>query len=225
MIRIWKWFSLFLGISWLFQGCGLPHYQHSLEPVLSAEEYHDLGVAYEAGKEYQFALDSYKRALELDEDYVAAWIHLGNTYTKTRSYREAEDAYDQALKRDADSVEARNNLAWLYIEQQTKLEDALALVNECAETPSAYQAYCLDTSAMAHFYNGSPDRALETLERAVRATPPENSLLLSQEHYHFGLLYQELREKSEAMQHFQHTIRLAPDSEWAKKSQKELQNM
>lgn len=53
---------------------------------------------------------AYRKALELDPDYVSAWNNLGNVLYGQQRYHEAEAAYRKALELDSEYVIVWNNL-------------------------------------------------------------------------------------------------------------------
>lgn len=212
-------------LSLLFQGCSSTRYTFHKGPVLSAEEYNDLGVAYESNGEYQLAVDSYNRAIEVNKEYLIAWMNLGNVYNKMNIFKKAERAYQQALQINPSSGEAQNNLAWLYIENKQDIEQAIMLSERCASTPSAYQSYCLDTLGMAYYYHGDSAKAIEHVTQAIQVTPFENKILLSQQYYHLGIIHLSKKERENASEYLQQSIEFEPEGEWAKKAQEEINRL
>lgn len=227
-----KWFISIISISMVLsiQSCSvamtgeITDEERVFERVLSAEEYNDLGVAYERSGENQLALESFARAIDVDETYVTAWVNLGNVYSKLSDYKRAEEAYRQALKIDDTLIEARNNLSWIYIEQKIHLETACELVKECAENETVYQPYCLHTSGMAHYQLGENDTAIEIVTKAIKVAALSGSdiLLLGQLHFDLGTIYQYSQQQESAITSFQKSIEIAPQSEWAKKAQERI---
>jgi len=215
----------FCGITIFSQGCGITQYKFHRGPVLSAEEYNDLGVTYENREQYKLAVDSYKRAIEVNENYLVAWINLGNVYSKMNEYEKAEEAYQHALNLDESAFGAKNNLASIYIKEGENLETALILVEECANTSSEYQSYCLDTLGMVYYYSGDIDKSIEIMTTAIQTTPPQNTTLLSQQYFHLGTIYLSREEKDKALTNFKQSVEVDSECEWAKKSQEKIDSL
>ena len=216
---------VFLCQGLFLQGCSTTKYTFHRGPVLSAEEYNDLGVAYEYSKEYQLAIDSYKRAIGANKTFFIAWMNLGNVYHEIGKIKNAEEAYQEALQINPASCEVKNNLAWLYIENKRNINLAVTLSEECASTFSEYQPYYLDTLGMAYYSYGDIAKAIATLTQATQLTSFEDKALLSQQYYHLGIIHLSSQEKDEALTYLKESIKSMPEGEWAKKAQEEINRL
>jgi Flp pilus assembly protein TadD len=76
---------------------------------------------------------------------VRAWVNLGNVSSSSGDREEAERAYRKALTLAPVDRDALNNLAWLLLEEGTRLEEAEALASKAAEQPGPDQPAALDT--------------------------------------------------------------------------------
>lgn len=81
-----------------------------------SEGHNNLGYAYEKIKQYNEAINSYKKALSnlLYRTPEKAYFNLGRAYYRTGRYDEAIDAYKAAAKRMADFYPAYYGLALCY---------------------------------------------------------------------------------------------------------------
>ncbi|MHC4200716.1 MAG: tetratricopeptide repeat protein, partial [Planctomycetota bacterium] len=68
---------------------------------------HDQGL-------YDEAIESYKRAVELDPDFVVANNNLGMVYIDKEMFPEAIAAFDRTIELDPGYAEAHNNLGFVY---------------------------------------------------------------------------------------------------------------
>jgi tetratricopeptide (TPR) repeat protein len=68
--------------------------------------YNALGYAYFAQEQYDLAIKSYKKALELQEGYVTAMNNLGHAYEQKKLTKQALEMYDLAM-----SLEPKNETA------------------------------------------------------------------------------------------------------------------
>ena len=87
------------------------------EPVASPadvkprqETHHELGIVYLDAEMYTEAISEFKKAIDLDSDYVAAHTSLGEVYLEIEQLDEAENAANAALRIDADSQPAHQLL-------------------------------------------------------------------------------------------------------------------
>jgi len=62
-----------------------------------------LGKIYFAMGKYDLAIDEYKKALELNAEYVTAYYNLGLVYIKTKNNRSAQTAFREVMRLAPDS--------------------------------------------------------------------------------------------------------------------------
>jgi len=144
---------------------------------LTAEEYNNLGVAYEKEEKYELALRGYKRALDKDGSLIIPLVNMGNVYFKQGKYEEAEKYYLKALKRDEKNIEAANNLASLYITLGKDYEKGLEYLTEAVSSLESVPAYALDTLGVLHLRLGDKERAKEMLVKACERVGDNKALL------------------------------------------------
>ena len=101
----------------------------------------------------------YTRAKELDPHEGRFWD------------RKLEAFYHRAVKKDPENGKWSNNLAWLYVEQQTNPQKTVELaLNAVRQAPK--EKNFLDTLGWAYFRNGQYRKALRAFEQVV-ASPAE----------------------------------------------------
>ena len=101
----------------------------------------------------------YTRAKELDPQAGRFWN------------RKLEIFYQGAVKKDPENGAWSNNLAWLYVEQQTNPQKTVELaLNAVRQVPT--EKNFLDTLGWAYFRNGQYRKALRAFEQVV-ASPIE----------------------------------------------------
>jgi len=155
-----------------------------LHDPLTAQEHLTLGVAYESQGKLDLAISEYKAALRKDskELGITALISLGNGYAQKGEYRKAERYYRKALAREPKSGQALNNLAWVYLRQGKKFQEAEEMVRQAlAGHPAkdSVRAGYLDTLSEILIAQDRRSEALDHLQEAERfAAQDEFSLLL-----------------------------------------------
>jgi tetratricopeptide (TPR) repeat protein len=97
-----------------------------LKDPLSPEEHINLGVAYEARGELDYAIREYRAASRKQD--MPALLYLGNAYFQKNDLSEAERFYKEAIEKEPANADATNNLAWLYYTKKEKLGEAESLV-------------------------------------------------------------------------------------------------
>ncbi|MCY3741464.1 MAG: tetratricopeptide repeat protein [Candidatus Poribacteria bacterium] len=88
--------------------------EHTADPQSAAkptqETHHELGLAYLDAKMYTEAIAEFRKAIDLDPDFVEAHTSLGEIYFEMQQLDDAENAAKAALGIDADSQSARQLL-------------------------------------------------------------------------------------------------------------------
>ena len=74
-----------------------------------------------------------------------------------------------------------------------------------------------DTLAWAYYHKGTYTSARDLLEDAIKVNPNNAAM-----HYHLGMIYSKLADKSDATLHLKKAAELAPNSQTAKDAEKEL---
>jgi Tfp pilus assembly protein PilF len=77
-----------------------------------------------------------------------------------------------------------------------------------------------DTLAWAYYYKGTYGFARDLLEDAIKINPNSQAM-----HYHLGMVYSKLGDRSNAAIHLKKSIALAPDSQAAKDARVALQKV
>ena len=95
-------------------------------PAAQAEVWFDRASEWDADPtHWQDALDAYRRVVEIDPTYAAAWNNLGLLLHRMGHYDDARDAYATALEQDPNCAEAAYNLGSLD-EDRGDVEQAVA---------------------------------------------------------------------------------------------------
>ena len=106
---------------------------------------------------------------------LAMLYHIDNKLT------EAEKAYEATLAVDGHAAVAANNLAWLYLESNRNLDQALQLA-QTAKAALPDEPNVNDTLGWAYYKKALYPQALEALQHSVEKDPTNVSA-----QYHLGL--------------------------------------
>jgi len=85
-----------------------------------------LGNALYNLKQYQEAIASYNRAVEIKSDHYEAWYSRGNALFNLKRYQEAMESYDKAIRFKPDyreAIDARNKVQNQLTSVQKKEEE------------------------------------------------------------------------------------------------------
>lgn len=131
------------------------------------------------------AVARYHDALKADPNAASAYVKIGIVHQRRQQWNEAEQAYGEALKRDPNLAIAQNNLAWMAVERDQKLDEALGLaLKAVAREPD--NPHFQDTLGWIHRLQGNLDQAADSLLRASKLAPTDAVIW-----YHLGVVYAE----------------------------------
>ncbi len=179
--------ALFLS-ALLLSGCSLPKIIVLHDP-LSADEHVRLGGIYDAQGKTELARDQYRAAVRQDKKHIHAWTLLGDNAYRLREYGEAEKAYGKALALDPKNGNLNNNLAWVYVQQDRKLNKAQDLVMEALELTPDHRPYYLDTLGVIQLKLGKVKDAIASLVRSTETIPRDQPALLAEAYQHLADAY------------------------------------
>ena len=126
-------------------------------------------VALEGEGRMDDAAALYRQVLEVRPRSVRAWVDLGNVEAARRRPDEAEQAYRRALEISPDDRDALNNLAWLFLEQGSRLEEAETLAAKAASRAGPDRPLAQDTLGRIQLARGRCPEAARTFGEALAA--------------------------------------------------------
>ena len=109
----------------------------------------------------------YRRVLAVRPGSVRAWVDLGNAEAGRGRREEAESAYRRALEIAPSDRDALNNLAWLLLEEGTRLAEAEDLAAKAARRPGPDRLPAQDTLARIQLARGRCAEAARTFDEAL----------------------------------------------------------
>jgi eukaryotic-like serine/threonine-protein kinase len=161
--------------------------------------YSNLGAAYVEQGRYADAITALQRSIAIRaSDY--GYTNLGNAYFFLRRYEEADRAYEQAVK-----LTERNSLLWWNLgdgyywtpEKRSQSAEAyrqgIALAQEDLQI-NPNDSYSYGILAICHSMLGEKKQALNALQRGLRLSPSDPSLL-----FQAALVYNQFGQSDEAI--------------------------
>jgi tetratricopeptide (TPR) repeat protein len=151
-----------------------------LHDPLTPKEHATLGLTYEMQGRTDLAAREYERTLRREPGSVPALVGLGNLAFGKGALEEAETFYRKALAVDPMNAGANNNLAMVYLAQDTNLHEAEQLATQALGQSVPLQPYVLDTIAHIYARQGRFREALSALNNAEVLIPSNNIILHEQ---------------------------------------------
>lgn len=168
----------------------------SLEPTY-AIAYKNMGSVYLMQGLLDKAIAGYQEALSYRPNYGEAYSGLGDAYMLKGMTEEAATEYRKALEilpvSALVSVPAYNNLAYIYAEVESNLDEALSLSQKAKQLAPGHPDVA-DTIGWIYYKMERYDEAATNLEDAIKGAP-ENPII----RYHLGAAYYRLGAKDEAL--------------------------
>ena len=134
----------------------------------NAHSYYELGILYKENHDFENAMESLKKALELDSKHRLAFFELGIISEQKKNYDDAIRYYTESLRIKNDSV-AYENLGVCYF-KKADYEHAYAnLMKAALLNPNKHTMYNSLGAVLER--SGNLDGAAQVLEIAVKLNP------------------------------------------------------
>ena len=128
------------------------------------------GVELEASGRVADAAEAYRLVLDAHPGSARAWVNLANCEARLGRREGAEAAYRKALAISPDHRDALNNLAWLLLEEGSRLEEAETLARRSAAVEGPERALARDTLGRIQLARGRCADAATTFQQALAAS-------------------------------------------------------
>jgi len=96
-----------------------------------------LGVVFLRRNLFDEAIAEFKKAIEIDPEFVEAYNNLGFVFLKQKSYQEAIDAFSKGIEKDGNYADLYNNLGYAYL-SINKYGEAIDELNRALEINNDY---------------------------------------------------------------------------------------
>lgn len=194
----------------------------ALKEALAAKEadpkdpeiYNLLGLIHLGRKDYEKALEYFKKALELDPKYSEALNNVGSVYLLRRELDKAIPYFNKALQNPLYEKPfiALTNLAYAYYLKGDRAKAIFYLDQALHYNPRYYLAYFY--RGLMAFEEGKWEKARLYFRRAVRFNRQDMA-----SRYYLALTFFRLGDEEKAVKIWRSITELAPDSEWAFKAE------
>lgn len=197
--------------------CGMTHYQQDqageAEPFVRAaialrpgnRDYRsNLGLILKKIGNSQEAIESFWAALEIDPDFPAALLNLGNVYLATQQVAKAETSFRRLLEIDGKHADGCNSLASL-LTGQGRTSEAVELFERSLESRPGHPEALVNLGRLLGKL-GRYEEAVGHLRQATEVCPADPVL-----HRDLGHALQQLGQYEEALAVCVRASQLAPD--------------
>jgi len=172
------------------------------------------GIAYFNKKDYNPAVKSIDRAIDMSPDDNAAvtaqmYSTLGDIYNLQKNFTAADSSYDKALQLAPDNASYLNNYAYYLSERNTRLSDAEKMSKRSLELRKDEPTF-LDTYGWILYREGKYDKAREYVQKAIDANPANADGTLFE---HMGDIYYKLNDFDKAVEYWKKAKEKGIDSE------------
>jgi len=162
-----------------------------------------------AGKEFS-------KAAQLAPKEASVQIKVGMLDEWSGKTQDAEQAYLAAVRLDPKAAVAYNNLAWMAVERNARLDDARKWAQTAVDLDPKVAAFQV-TLAWAYRAGGEAAKATTVLEKSAVAYPQSPEVL-----YRLGIVYSETGKKPQAATYLAKALALDKDPREADDIRKRL---
>lgn len=165
------------------------------------------------------AISTWQQWLNGHPDDARATMLLGTLEQTRGDVNKAMDYFKKALQLDPNQAVAANNLAFLMVQNDQNADVALSYA-QTARRLLPNSPDTADTLAWVYYHKGTYALARDLLEDAVKAEPNNPEI-----HYHLGMTYSKLGDKTDAAAQLKKASDLAPNTQTAKQAAEALARM
>ncbi len=184
-------------------------YQFALNLICQALEgddskphyFFNQALVYEKLQQWEHAVTSYRKALELNPRYAEAQSNLGNVYRHQRQWDQAIACYQQAQKLKPDSADLSNNLGVVH-KERGNLAEALHHYQQALRLNPQHAEACQNMGIVLGD-QGKLEEAENAFSQALSLKPS-----YAHAHYHLGLIHLWQGYQERAMECFQRSADL-----------------
>jgi tetratricopeptide (TPR) repeat protein len=164
---------------------------------------------------YEKAIEYYTKAIELNPEYLAAYINRGTVYHDIKEYKTAIKDYDKAVEINPESAEVYSNRGYSYIRIK-EYEKALRDLDRAIQLkPNHMPAY--NNRGLAYAGLKVNEKAIKNYNKAIELNPEYSTA-----YFNRGQAYAYIKEYDTAINDYNKAIKLKPNDVSAYKDIAEL---
>jgi len=173
-----------------------------------------LGFAQALDEQFRNGIKSFKRVEEIVAESPETmqlssrfYLYYGMCYERTRQFGKAEKVFEKCLESHPDAHDILNYLAYMWAENDSRLEKGLEYVTRALELDPENAAY-IDTLGWIYYKQGRYKEALEQVLKATGLLEDDPTIA-----DHLGDIFSALADSEKAVLHWRRSLILAPDNE------------
>jgi tetratricopeptide (TPR) repeat protein len=184
--------------------------EHEIDDEQKAKLFFGLGNLQGVRKDYEEAISSYDKAVEIKPDYYEAWYNRGISLGNLGRYEEAISSYDKAVEFKPDYHNAWYNQG-ISLDNLGRYEEAISSYDKAVEfKPDYHQAWNNRGISLGNL--GRYEEAISSYDKAVEFKPDDHEAW-----YNKAYSYSLQGNIEQAIENLKTAINLHPEvREWAK---------
>jgi tetratricopeptide (TPR) repeat protein len=184
--------------------------EHEIDDEQKAKLFFGLGNLQGVRKDYEEAISSYDKAVEIKPDYYEAWYNRGISLGNLGRYEEAISSYDKAVEFKPDYHNAWYNQG-ISLDNLGRYEEAISSYDKAVEfKPDYHQAWNNRGISLGNL--GRYEEAISSYDEAVEFKPDDHEAW-----YNKAYSYSLQGNIEQAIENLKTAINLHPEvREWAK---------
>jgi tetratricopeptide (TPR) repeat protein len=159
--------------------------------------------------QYEQALTTFQRTIDLDSAYAPAYVGKGHALLRLKRYYEALAAYEQAMQLNPAHAQAYFGKSRVFRELK-RYEEALAMIEQALHLDPTSGVGYIDKGFLL-WRLGRTKEALRALDRAIEIAPSS----AAEAYFYIGTILSESKRYREALGSFERAILLDPDKPFA----------
>ncbi|HEX3106044.1 MAG TPA: tetratricopeptide repeat protein [Terriglobales bacterium] len=166
-------------------------------------------------------LGTYAEATAANPKDPGLYVLTGIAYEHMHELDKAKAAYQTALQLKPDNPQASNNLAYVLLETNGSVDQALQLA-QTARRNMPESSNVADTLGWAFYKKGVYESAIGMFQEAIKLAAKNKETDNPTYHYHLGLAYARTERPGLARQHLEHVLKIDPKYSGADDVKKQL---
>jgi tetratricopeptide (TPR) repeat protein len=183
------------------------------------QPYYSLARIYMADKQVDKAIAKYEALLNANPKQTAPHMFLGMIYESRKQYDQSETHYRAALDINPEFAPAANNLAYILVEQDKDLNEALDFAR-IAREKLPNEPYVIDTMGWVYYKKGLYDSAIGEFTESL-AKLPENPTV----NYHLGMAYFKKGDPEQARTYLEKALNISSSFDGAQEAKQVLSGL